>query len=646
MKRTRQPSAGHRMKQAYLRTKKAAADTKNSVSCHQFEDESQKDGAHSPASYAEDKISKTSEAIVDKTAQAARYGGKKLAQKTRQKAYENSSSTAQGGESTTGRASEAAQPAADAARETAKPSAISGKSAQSNSGASGKSQKAASRTPNRSSGEIRGSRTSQRTASPRTRAPGKTARANRQSAAKSTCAASHNLKTGAQNTAEATTKTVRKSITVARKTASAAAKTTKTTARTVKTSAKAAKSAVQALILTAKAAAVTAKAAAKIAVSLAKAVAATIKGIAAAIAAGGGVVVLIIIIVLLVGAVFGSVFGIFATDKGYNGAPSMPDVVTQINGEHADSVTAIIEATPYDRLEFDGCAGANWIEVLAVYAVLVATDIDNPMQVATLDDAKIQKLRDVFFDMNVINYSTYEVVTGYDEETDTEYTETVLSITVTGKKAEEMMVEYVFNHEQAEQLRELLNPECAELFALLIGGSITLSAAEIAEIMATLPDDLSEERLEVVLTAYSLLGKVNYFWGGKSLVIGWDSRWGTPTRVTADDSSSTGTIRPYGLDCSGFSDWAFYNAYDGGYIIGHGGGAASQHTYCTDVSWEEAQPGDLAFYSDDSHVGIVVGRSDAGGLLVAHCSSGHNNVVVTDCANSGFTAIGRPDIFD
>ena len=130
MKRTQQPSAGQRMKQAYLRTKKAAADTRNSVSRHQFEDEGQKNGAHSPASYAEDKISETSEAIVDKTAQAARYSGKKLAQKTRQKAYEKASSTAQDGETTTETASEAAQSAADAPRETAKPSAGTRKPAQ------------------------------------------------------------------------------------------------------------------------------------------------------------------------------------------------------------------------------------------------------------------------------------------------------------------------------------------------------------------------------------------------------------------------------------------------------------------------------------------------------------------------------------
>lgn len=344
------------------------------------------------------------------------------------------------------------------------------------------------------------------------------------------------------------------------------------------------------------------------------------------------------------GAIFGSVFGIFASDKGYNGAPSIPEVVTQINGEHADAVTAIIEATPHDRLEFDGGAGANWTEVLAVYAVLVVTDIDNPMEVATLDDAKIQKLRDVFFDMNVINYSTYGVVTGYDEETDTEYTETVLSITVMGKTAEEMIEEYGFNYEQTEQLSELLNPEYAELFALLIGGSITLSAAEIAEIMATLPDNLSEKRLEVVLTAYSLLGKVNYFWGGKSLVIGWDSRWGTPTRVTADGSSSTGAVRPYGLDCSGFTDWVFYNAYDGEFIIGHGGGATSQYGYCAPIDWSDAQPGDLAFYPDCEHVGIVV-KNEAGTLTVIHCASGYNNVVMTQhTQGGGFSFVGRPRV--
>ena len=154
-------------------------------------------------------------------------------------------------------------------------------------------------------------------------------------------------------------------------------------------------------------------------------------------------------------------------------------------------------------------------------------------------------------------------------------------------------------------------------------------------------ENLSPEREAVVRTACSLVGKVNYFWGGKSGAIGWDSRWGTLMQVTAVGSPTTGTYRPYGLDCSGFVDWVFNNAT--GYIIGHGGGAIMQHSYCTNISWADAQPGDLVFYPGDSHVGIVGGWDEDGNLLIIHCSSGYNNVVIT--GKEGFTAIARPNYY-
>lgn len=126
-------------------------------------------------------------------------------------------------------------------------------------------------------------------------------------------------------------------------------------------------------------------------------------------------------------------------------------------------------------------------------------------------------------------------------------------------------------------------------------------------------------------------------------MIGWDVRWGELRQVTAAGSSTTGTYRPYGLDCSGFVDWVFYNATNGSYIIGHGGGAMSQHNYCTPISWDDALPGDLVFYPDDVHVGIVGGRDANGDLLIIHCASSYNNVVITE--KEGFTSIGRPDYY-
>ena len=163
---------------------------------------------------------------------------------------------------------------------------------------------------------------------------------------------------------------------------------------------------------------------------------------------------------------------------------------------------------------------------------------------------------------------------------------------------------------------------------------------EAMEVWERLPDDLSMERRMVVTYALALVDKVNYFWGGKSLVLGWDDRWGELTEVTAEGSDSTGTEQPYGLDCSGFVDWAFYNASGGEYVIGQGGGAMEQHADCVDIEWDEVQPGDLLFYPEDEHVGIAAGRDWLGRLLVVHCASGTNGVAISH--RTGFETAARP----
>ena len=111
-------------------------------------------------------------------------------------------------------------------------------------------------------------------------------------------------------------------------------------------------------------------------------------------------------------------------------------------------------------------------------------------------------------------------------------------------------------------------------------------------------------------------------------------------KVTAEGSSSTGTIRPYGLDCSGFVTWAFINSGMNENAIGHG--TEWQVANATRISWTSAEPGDLAFYNDLSHVGIVVGKDASGNLLVIHCSSGQNNVTVSTVTDVDFGFCSRP----
>ena len=364
----------------------------------------------------------------------------------------------------------------------------------------------------------------------------------------------------------------------------------------------------------------------------------------AAIAAGGSTVVAMVLVICLIGLLIVSPFGIFFSGEDSGTGCTMPEAVSVLNGEFAARIEQIKAENPHDELDMDNAGSAamisNWRDVLAVYAVRTTTDNASPDEVATLTEEKMEILREIFWDMNAITYWT-EIVPGGKDEADT----VILHITVTIKTHLQMADEYQFNTEQRRLLEELMQPKYQELFMALTGSyqDIELSPDEVAKIIQNLPADLSEDRKQVVLTAYQLLGKVHYFWGGKSLVIGWDSRWGMPMKVTAEGSSTTGTVRPFGLDCSGMVDWVFYNQSGGQYVIGHGGGATAQHSYCTPIAWSDAQPGDLVFYPGDSHVGIVCGFDSSGNIMVIHCASSENNVVVT--GKSGFTSIGRPEYF-
>ena len=364
----------------------------------------------------------------------------------------------------------------------------------------------------------------------------------------------------------------------------------------------------------------------------------------AAIAAGGSTVVAMVLVICLIGLLIVSPFGIFFSGEDSGTGYTMPDAVSMLNSEFAARIEHIKAENPYDELDMDNAGSAamisNWRDVLAVYAVRTTTDNASPDEVATLTEEKMEILREIFWDMNAITYWT-EIVPGGKDEADT----VILHITVTIKTHLQMADEYQFNTEQRRLLEELMQPKYQELFMALTGSyqNIELSPENVAKIMENLPADLSAERRQIVLTAYQLLGKVHYFWGGKSLVIGWDSRWGMPMEVTAEGSSTTGTVRPFGLDCSGMVDWVFYNQSGGQYVIGHGGGATAQHSYCTPIAWSDAQPGDLVFYPGDSHVGIVCGFDSSGNIMVIHCASSENNVVVT--GKSGFTSIGRPEYF-
>ena len=337
--------------------------------------------------------------------------------------------------------------------------------------------------------------------------------------------------------------------------------------------------------------------------------------------------------IVLVAALMASPFGIlFANEPSPDTIP-LNAAVAEVSKEVCSTLTELQDGN-YDSIDLTGVL-PDWREVIAVFAAKTA-GAENGVDVATMDTDRVDRLKTVFWDMTEIT-SEVETIHHDSGEDGEDWTERILHLTVMAKSAEEMSTAYRFTAYQKKALAELLD-DPALLDALLYDlDSLQYDAAMLRR---ALPNDLSKERRAVVERALSLVGKVNYFWGGKSLMLGWDDRWGQLAKVTADGSSASGTYRPYGLDCSGMVDWAFYNATGGEYVIGHGGGATMQHSYCTPVRWEDAQIGDLAFYPDDEHVGIVAGWDKNGSIQIVHCASSYNNVVIT--GKEGFVAVGRP----
>jgi len=454
----------------------------------------------------------------------------------------------------------------------------------------------------------------------------------------------------------------------------ATGKTVKTTARSVKattratkvtadTARKAAAASARAAKAASRAAAQGIKLAVKAVIAAVKAIAAAIKGLAAAIAAGGWVVLVIVIVVAAVAALLCSPFGIFysnETTEDHTPSTVMAELSQELDGKiytiKQDHPEASEVTITYEGSE-DGSTIQNGADILAVFAVRVALDPDDPAEVVTLDEAKEAILRQTYWDMTLVTYAVEPI----EEETPVndpspsstpEPPPVRLDIKVDCRSYDEMIAIYGFNVDQGEALEELMHPRYQQLFMSLLGIEVPdeLTADEIAEIRSSLPDHFTISQNTIANKAQSLVGKVHYFWGGKSYAIGWDDRWGKQRTVTVEGSPSTGTLRPFGLDCSGFTAWVYVNAglpkERASEVFGNWSG--DQWRYSLPVEWDQAQVGDLAFLAIPgtrkvNHVGVVVGF-DNGEPLVAHCSSSNNNIVVTEGWESGFRYIKRPVI--
>lgn len=284
---------------------------------------------------------------------------------------------------------------------------------------------------------------------------------------------------GIKNGSKAAKKASRTSAKAAKKTAKTSAKAAKQAA---KASAKAAKAGVKMSVRAAQAikrAAIATvkfiKVAVKAIIATAKAVIAGVKALVAAIAAGGWVAVLIIVIIVLVALVAGSIFAIFIPAE-QNGI-TVYDVMGELDREFHDKEQELLANCQYDVLTYEG-EMADWNEIVAIYAVKLNLDTENPQEIATFDEAKADELRNIYRTMNNVRLETRtetkEVKKQVRDENGNlkEVTETVTTTYVTVKRtgltALQAADEYDFTDYQIEMLTMLLDEKNDELWQGLL----------------------------------------------------------------------------------------------------------------------------------------------------------------------------------
>ena len=266
----------------------------------------------------------------------------------------------------------------------------------------------------------------------------------------------------------------------------------------------------------------------------------------------------------------------------------------------------------------------NWQDILAVYVYQQSKDGKTEF---TLDSSCKEDLAKIFAEMNPIVRDKQNIT----------------HVTYGNRKINYYIKKNKIAKKDRTILKKYVETDCKLLCAV-----VTAANGFVRE---SVGDDVSEERVNVISAAYSLVGKVGYFWGGKSTVIGEDPSWGTSETVSAEGSKSTGTIRAYGLDCSGFVTWAVINGYQDKAMQGDvGDGTSDQWEKANVVSEADAQPGDLVFQKgpeagSDNHVGILCGKTDAGDWIAVHCSSGKNGVTVGEAYSASFRYIRQPSFY-
>ena len=330
----------------------------------------------------------------------------------------------------------------------------------------------------------------------------------------------------------------------------------------------------------------------------------------AAIAAGISVALSIIIVISLVAFVSGSAYGIFfAADAPNVTSVTVREAVETLTAEYRDRLEEISDTVQHDRQDItanDDVYYIRWQDVLAVFSSYVAGS-EQGAPVAALTKNQVDKLREIMWAMNAVDYST-RAETAVIETTDkngkvttTEITETVLVISLTHKTPDEMAADYHFTTRQNTYLQLLQDPQYEELWAELLGGFEQGGGEVMSPDGTRVPTGTLQWPLPVAGTITSQFGhRVDPITGEVSSHTGTDIACaeGTPILAAADGTVTVANS----LDSWGGS-YGYYIQID------HGGGLETLYAHCSSIcvtTGQQVQAGEVIGYV--GHTGRATGN--------------------------------------
>ena len=336
----------------------------------------------------------------------------------------------------------------------------------------------------------------------------------------------------------------------------------------------------------------------------------SLRSLVTAIVTGISVALSIIIVISLVAFVSGSAYGIFfAANAPNENAISVQEALETLTGEYRDRLEEISNTIQHDRQDIvanDGVYFIRWQDVLAVFSSYVSGD-EFGSSVASLEEEQVDKLREIMWEMNEVDYSTHpETITIDTTDEDgnqatAEITETVLVIELTHKTPDEMAADYHFSTRQNTYLQLLQDSRYEELWAELLGGFAPGEGEVMAPDGTRVPTGTLQWPLPVAGTITSQFGhRVDPITGEVSSHTGTDIACaeGTPILAAADGTVTVAN----GLDSWGGS-YGYYIQID------HGGGLETLYAHCSSIcvtTGQQVQTGQVIGYV--GHTGRATGN--------------------------------------